>query len=37
MIVHAHHDDYGSRCSDSKAIFLFLTDGEPTVGLSTFA
>lgn len=36
MIIHAKHDHFGSSCPDAKSIFLFLTDGNPTEGLSTF-
>ena len=36
MLNHAKHDNFGSQCQNSKNIFLFLTDGEPTIGLETF-
>lgn len=36
MLNHAKNDNFGTQCENSENIFLFLTDGEPTVGLSTF-
>ena len=37
MLNAAESDEYGAPCSNGENIFLFLTDGEPTVGLSTSA
>ena len=31
----AQSDEYGAPCTNGENIFLFLTDGTPTVGLST--
>lgn len=32
MLESAQSDEFGSPCTDSENIFLFLTDGEPTMG-----
>ena len=37
MLASAQNDEYGAPCSNGENIFLFLTDGQPTVGHSTAA
>ena len=35
MLEAAEKDEYGAPCSNGENIVLFLTDGEPTVGVKT--
>jgi voltage-dependent calcium channel alpha-2/delta-1 len=37
LLEAAQEDEYGAPCNDGENIFLFLTDGEPTVGLTNSA
>ena len=36
MLESATKDEYGAPCQDGENIILFLTDGQPTVGVKTF-
>lgn len=35
MLSRAQTDEFGSPCGNAENLFLFLTDGKPTVGETT--
>ena len=35
MLTTNQNDEYGAPCVDGENVFLFLTDGEPTLGSTT--